>query len=232
MATSPESWDGSYAASTPPPWDIGRPQPAFVPLADAGLLTGRVLDAGCGTGEHTLLAASKGADALGIDISPRAIQLARDKAAERGIAARFEVADALNLSPFGMTFDTVIDSGVFHIFDDDDRARYVTSLGSVLEPGGSLYLICFSEQQPGDIGPRRVSQDELRAAFSDGWDVTKIVPEKFEVHPDSGFAAVAAAAWLATIRRLLFSLRQDGPRPPAATARTARPGSGRPGSPT
>ncbi len=201
MASSPENWDGSYAANASPPWDIGRPQPVFVRHADAGLLSGRLLDAGCGTGENTLLGASKGADALGVDISPRAIQRARDKATERGIAARFEVADALNLGPLGVAFETVIDSGVFHVFDDEDRARYVASLASVLEPGGILYLICFSEHQPGDFGPRRVRQDELRAAFGDGWNVTEIVPEKFEINPDSGFGTTAVAAWLATIRR-------------------------------
>ena len=142
-----------------------------------------------------------------------AIQHARDKAAERGIAAHFEVADALNLWQFGLAFDTVIDSGVFHIFDDEDRARYVASLASVLEPGGSLYLICFSEHQPGTSGPRRVRQDELRAAFSDGWNVTEIVPEKFEVKPESGFGTAAVEAWLATIRRLLRGRRRGGPRP-------------------
>jgi SAM-dependent methyltransferase len=213
MTTPSETWDGSYARSTSPPWDIGRPQPVFVRLADTGLLSGRLLDAGCGTGEQTLLAASKGANALGIDISPRAIQQARDKAAERGIAARFEVADALNLWQFGLAFDTVIDSGVFHIFDDEDRARYVASLASVVEPGGSLYLVCFSEHQPGTCGPRRVRQDELRAAFSDGWNVTDIVPEKFEVNPESGFGTAAVEAWLATIRRLLPSRGRGGPRP-------------------
>jgi SAM-dependent methyltransferase len=220
MASSPETWDGSYAANSSPPWDTGRPQPAFVRLADEGLLSGRVLDAGCGTGEQTLLAASKGADALGIDISPRAIQRARGKAAERGIAARFEVADALNLRPLGVTFETVIDSGVFHVFDDENRARYVASLASVLEPGGSLYLICFSEHQPGDYGPRRVRQNELRAAFSDGWNVIEIVPEKFEANPDSGFGTTAVAAWLATVRRLLVSPRRGEPWRPAAAART------------
>src|SRR3984893_7689462 len=106
------SWDEAYASSAPAPWDIGRPQPAFVRLADSGLLCGRVLDAGCGTGEHTLLAAAHGADAAGVDISPRAIAQAREKAAGRGLAVRFEVADALNLGPLGMAFDTVIDSGV------------------------------------------------------------------------------------------------------------------------
>jgi len=45
-------WDEAYAASRPAPWDIGRPQPAFVRLAEQGLLSGRVLDSGCGTGEQ------------------------------------------------------------------------------------------------------------------------------------------------------------------------------------
>ena len=81
------SWDAAYAESTPPPWDLGRPQPAFVRLAEQGLLTGQVLDVGCGTGEQTLLAASSGADALGVDVSPLALEQARGKAAARGIPA-------------------------------------------------------------------------------------------------------------------------------------------------
>jgi SAM-dependent methyltransferase len=195
---TPPSWDTVYAAdAAPPPWDIGRPQPAFLRLADRGLLSGRLLDAGCGTGEHVLLAAAHGADATGVDISPRAIERARAKAAERGLPARFEVANVLRLGQLGMTFDTVIDSGVFHVFDDD-RARYVTSLAAALRPGGHCYLICFSDRQPGGWGPRRVSQDELRAAFGDGWSVTSIEADNFEVNP--GMPAPTVQAWLATIQ--------------------------------
>jgi len=221
------SWDASYTGSVPPPWDIGQPQPAFVRLAEQGVLTGQLLDAGCGTGEHTLLAASYGADALGVDVSPQAIKQARGKAAARRIpaaaggqigpaaaggqigpaaaggqigSARFEVADALNLGNLGLSFDTIIDSGLFHVFDDDSRARYVTSLASVLRPGGRLYLMCFSDRQPGMAGPRRVSQDELRAAFGDGWTIDAIVAETFEVNRAT-FGAATAQAWLATVSR-------------------------------
>ena len=193
------SWDDSYASSTPAPWDIGRPQPAFVRLADSGLLCGRLLDAGCGTGENTLLAAAHGADAAGVDISPRAIAQAREKAAGRGLAVRFEVADALNLGQLGMAFDTVIDSGLFHVFDDQGRVQYVASLASVLQSGGTCYLMCFSDRQPGDFGPRRVRQDELTTAFGDGWTVTDIAAGAFEINP--GFGTTTAEAWLATIRR-------------------------------
>jgi len=199
MTTPAARWDSAYEAGSRPPWDIGRPQPTFVRLADGGLLRGRVLDAGCGSGEHALLAAARGADVVGVDVSPRAIERARRKAGERGIAVRFEVADALRLGELGLTFDTVIDSGLFHVFDDADRARYVTSLASVLEPGGTCYLMCFSDRQPGTMGPRRVSQEELRAAFSDGWAVASIVADAFEVNP--GLGTPTAQAWLATIRR-------------------------------
>src|SRR6266566_5573080 len=105
-APHPE-WDDSYTGP-PPPWDIGRPQPAFVRLAEAGALTGALLDAGCGTGEHTILAARLGARALGIDISKLAIEIARRKAAERSVDAGFQVFDAQRVDTLGEVFDTVV----------------------------------------------------------------------------------------------------------------------------
>ena len=213
------SWDDAYAGSVPPAWDLGQPQPAFVRLAEQGLLTGTVLDVGCGTGEQTLLAASHGADALGVDVSPLALEIARGKAAARGIpaaaggqvgpaaaggqvgSARFEVADALKLGELGPGFDTIIDSGLFHVFDDESRIRYVTSLASVLRPGGRLCLMCFSDRQPGMFGPRRVSQDELRAAFADGWTNVAIEAEAFALNRGA-FGIATAQAWLATVSRV------------------------------
>jgi cyclopropane fatty-acyl-phospholipid synthase-like methyltransferase len=191
-------WDASYVADQPPPWDIGRPQPVFSRLAEQGLLRGLLLDAGCGTGENTMMAAAHGADALGVDVAPTAIARARRKAAERGSAARFEVADVLDLAQLGLTFDTVVDSGVFHVFDDEDRVRYVTSLASVMRPGATCYLLCFSDRQPGTMGPRRITQDELTAAFRDGWDIGSITAETFAV---SFQGASEAQAWLAIIKR-------------------------------
>lgn len=198
-------WDDSYTSAEPAPWDIGRPQPAFARLAEAGLLAGRLLDAGCGTGEHTLLAAAHGADATGVDIAPTAIATAQVKAAAAAhaaghpLAVRFQVADVLDLGELGELFDTVIDSGVFHVFSDEDRPRYVASLASVLRPGASCYLLCFSDRQPGTIGPRRVTQQELRDAFADGWTVESIIADTFDINPLQG--TTRAQAWLATIRR-------------------------------
>lgn len=167
-------------------------------LARAGKLQGQVLDVGCGTGEQTLLAAKHGAEATGVDIAQRAIQRARAKAEERGIRAAFETADVLHLDRLGRQFDVVIDSGVFHVFGDDERVTYVKSLRSALRPAGICYLMCFSDREPGDWGPRRVSKEELRRAFAGGWSIESI--ERAEFHVAIGSERVQA--WLATIQRL------------------------------
>ncbi len=184
-------FDAIYASEIPPAWDIGRPQPAFEHLARAGDLVGRVLDPGCGTGEHALLAASLGHEVLGIDLSAKAIELARRKATEREVEARFLVADALRLLDLGEEFDTVLDCGLFHVLDDDQRERYVASLAAVVRPGGRYHMLCFSNLQPGDWGPRRVTQDEIRTALSREWVVESIEPAVIDLTWNSA----GAHAW-------------------------------------
>lgn len=191
-------WDDAYTRGWAP-WDIGRPQPAFVRLADAGEIRAPVLDSGCGTGEHTLMLATRGFEAVGVDIAPSAIARAREKAGQRGLTVEFQVADVLRLDRLGRRFATIIDSGVFHTFADEDRPRYVASLASALEPDGIVHLMCFSEYTPGTCGPRRVTQAELRAAFADGWQVDRIAPEIFEVSEDFG---QHPHAWLARITHI------------------------------
>jgi SAM-dependent methyltransferase len=191
------SWDEAYTKGWAP-WDIGRPQSVFVRLADAGEITSPVLDSGCGTGEHALMLAERGLEVVGVDVAPTAIGRARQKAAERKLSAEFEVGDVLALDQLGRRFATVIDSGVLHTFDDTGRPRYVASLASVLDPGGVLHLLCFSEHTPGDWGPRRVTQAELRAAFAIGWNVERIEAARFEVR--EGFEE-EPHAWLARIVR-------------------------------
>jgi SAM-dependent methyltransferase len=188
-----------------PPWDIGKPQPVFVKLEDSGAIRGSVLDVGCGTGEHVLYLAARGHDCWGIDFVPAAVERAKAKAAQRGVQAHFQVADALELDKLGRQFDTVIDLGLFHVFDDEQRRRFVPSLAAVLKPGGTYYVVCFSEREPGTEGPRRVSQHEIREAFHDGWEVRSIEETRFEAVSAPGgpqFSPGGPHAWLATIVRI------------------------------
>ncbi len=197
-----EPWDASYHDG-PAPWDIGHPQPAIARLVSQGGFAGAVLDAGCGTGENTLHVASLGLSVLGVDVAETALALAREKVDHRSVQGfgkvEFALADAFYLERLGRMFRTVLDCGLFHTFNGDERSGYVASLASVTEHDGTLYVLCFSDEGP-DTGPHPVSQEDLRAAFNpgNGWNVAAIEREKIQTrYQDDG-----ASAWLATIKRV------------------------------
>jgi SAM-dependent methyltransferase len=193
-------WDASYLHG-PAPWDLGQPQPAILRLAGERAFAGAVLDAGCGTGENALHVASLGLRVVGVDVAETAVSIARDNAAARRLDADFVVADALRLDRLGQVFDTVLDCGLFHTFDSDERRSYVESLACVTSRGGNLYVLCFSDIGPVDTcGPHPVSQEELRAPFnrSGGWSVTSVSPEQLEAR----FNPQGVPAWLAKIKRI------------------------------
>jgi SAM-dependent methyltransferase len=194
------TFESAYAGQAP--WDIGRPQKAFLDVADR--ISGSVLDAGCGTGENALYFAGRGCQVTGIDFLEEPIRRARRKAVERGLPATFLVQEALTLKDWTERFDNVIDSGLFHVFDDADRRRYVEGLATVLKPGGRLFLLCFSDEEPGEQGPRRVSRKELYDAFAEGWVIESVEPSRYEVRPDLkdiSFSEGGPRAWFVVVRR-------------------------------
>jgi SAM-dependent methyltransferase len=194
-----QPWDASYHNAGPAPWDIGHPQPAIVRLASQGRFAPPVLDAGCGTGENTLLIASLGLPIMGVDVAETALAMARKKARDRGLEAEFASADAFQLQSLQRTFQTVLDSGLFHTFDAEERPRYAASLASVTNHDGTLYILCFSDHGP-DTGPHPISERELRSAFSpaNAWNITALEPGR--IH--TTFHEHGAPAWLATIKRI------------------------------
>lgn len=208
MTTPPrERFNQAYETRTAP-WVIGEPQPAVIALERTGRIRGRVLDAGCGLGEHTIMLAGLGYDVLGIDYAPSAVEQARENAAAKGSTARFAVADAMNLPADG-GYDTVLDSALFHVFGDDDRPRYVASLHGALTPGGDAHVLALSDAGRG-FGPE-VSEEQVRAAFADGWElealdtvtyrgvVTPMVADGVGLEVGT---VVDEPAWLARARRL------------------------------
>jgi len=184
-----------------PSWDIGRPQKEIIRLAKDGEISGRVLDAGCGTGENALYLASLGFEVWGVDAAPSAIKKAKEKAQEREISVNFLVCDAFKLQWLQNKFNTVIDCGLFHVFSDEERPIFVASLTSTIYRGGKYFMLCFNEHEPGTYGPRRVTQAEIRVTFSKGWEINYIREDKFETLPGPN----GVNAWLSSITRLQYN---------------------------
>jgi ubiquinone/menaquinone biosynthesis C-methylase UbiE len=197
---SQQTFKEAYAGEAP--WDIGRIQPAFAAIADQ--VKSPVLDAGCGTGDMALYFAAKGQQVVGIDYLEEPIRRARAKSAERNLKVDFRVADATKLGEMSERFNTVVDSGLFHVFTDGDRSKYVAGLAQVLNSGGRVFLMCFSNEEPGEFGPRRISQSELKNAFASGWQMESIEPNHFEINPrftGATFSTGGPKTWFVVARR-------------------------------
>jgi len=189
------SWEDAY--KTTPPWDIGRPQPAFVELVRPGELNmGGVLDVGCGTGENALYLAEKGFSVVGVDLSTRAIEAAKAKATERKLKVDFRVANALSLDFKNSYFDNAIDSGLFHTFNDNDRVDFASEIARVLKRDGRYFMLCFSDKEPTNWGgPRRITKEEIETTFSPFFDINYIREAYFatRIHNSGGRAYLTSA---------------------------------------
>jgi ubiquinone/menaquinone biosynthesis C-methylase UbiE len=189
IANTAVAFNKVYAGLRRPPWDTDGPTPFVQDLVQAGTVRGEVLDAGCGTGENAIYLAAQGYRVVAFDAAPVAIEKARIKARQRGVAATFAVADARELMAWDARFETIIDSGLFHVMGKSaDRLRYAGSLRRVSRSGAVLHLLAFKDRGPrwlGRLGTRLrvcisgfgthgVTQEEIQVAFSDGWTIESI----------------------------------------------------------
>ncbi len=127
-------------------------------------ITGRALDLGAGPGTQAIALAERGLDVTATDISADAVQGAQTRAAAAGVRVRFLVDDVTN-SRLSEHFELALDRGCFHVLAPEQRPAYVDTLARLVAPSGFLLLECFSDEQPGDVGPYRFTPAEIEALF-------------------------------------------------------------------
>ncbi len=160
-----------------PPWIINQAQPDLISAVEKGDICGpTILDVGCGNGDNAIYLASCGFEVTGVDVSAKAIEIAKQKASKAVVDVNFKVLDALEIRTLNKKFDTIIDFGLFHNIAGDCRERYVRALSDVCVSKGQFLMLCFSDQA-GEYGvypnryPKQMSQAEIRAAFAEGWKI-------------------------------------------------------------
>jgi SAM-dependent methyltransferase len=176
------SWNDRYASEEPLPWDTGMPDPTLVEFLEShAVAPGRALEVGCGTGTNAIYLAQRGFEVVGIDISPLAVDKAREKAQGQ---CRFETVDFMSDTPPGGPFHFVFDRGCFHTFDEDhDRARFAHNVAAGLVDSGTwLSLIGSTEGPPRDVGPPRRSAREVMNAIEPSLEILQFRSGEFSVY--------------------------------------------------
>jgi SAM-dependent methyltransferase len=131
------------------PWNIETPPDAIVQLIEAGKVNPcRALDIGCGAGNYAIYLAGKGFDVTGIDISPKAIELATKNAAEKKVECNFIVADLLDdlLDIINKPFDFAYDWEVMHHVYPGERKKFARNIYKILNHGAKYLSVCFSDR--------------------------------------------------------------------------------------
>jgi SAM-dependent methyltransferase len=167
------------------PWNLEQPPKLLVELVESGRIPPcDAVDLGCGAGNHAVWLASRGFRVTGIDLSPRAVELAAELAGKKGVHCRFLTEDLLE-DPEGLcdSFDFAFDWEVLHHIFPEDREKYVDNVRRMLRPGGRYLSVCFCEEDTGFGGEGKYRKTPLDTVlyFSSKAELKELFESKFHI---------------------------------------------------
>ena len=175
MGSNYDQWDQTYREYPLKSlgWERGKPRLILVEFVEKGLIKkGKTLDLCCGAGTNTVYLAEKGFEVTAIDISPRAIEYAKEKAEHAKVKINFRIQSFVDL-PFGdEEFDFAFDMGCFHHAQVEDRIIFIKGVHRVLKKGGSCLLTCFSYKN----GPawNHFTEKQIVSLFSGYFEINEV----------------------------------------------------------
>jgi 2-polyprenyl-3-methyl-5-hydroxy-6-metoxy-1,4-benzoquinol methylase len=175
-------WEERYEQKNTP-WDTGRPDIHLMNLFSGWpKLKSKVLEVGCGTGTNSVWLAEQGLHVTGMDISSRAIELAKKRAAAKGVECRFIADDFLTCQLEGRQFSLLVDRACFHVMGDDERwSLYVSQAAACLEPGGLWFCMAGNSDQIIDgEGPPRLSATQICATAEPAFEILRLETCQFD----------------------------------------------------
>jgi methyl halide transferase len=175
-----EHWDSRYRAGDLP-WDTGRPSAELMRrLQNHPVKPCRAIEFGCGTGSNAVWLALQGFDVTGIDISPRAIAAAQDRAKLAGVSVQFHCADVTDLPDLGPPFEFFFDRGCYHAVRRVDADGFLKTLGRITAPGAIGIVLTGNSKEEHKPGPPVVSEETIRAELGRSFEILSLEEFRFD----------------------------------------------------
>jgi SAM-dependent methyltransferase len=201
MTDQHRDWNQRYVQRDTP-WDTGRPSRQLERVLDERQIEPcRALEIGCGTGTNAVFLAQRGFQVTAFDVSPLAIEQARERAREAGASVDFYQADMFHLPDWKERFQFVFDRGVYHVLRRENVEAFSDALVGLVDDGG-LYLVLAgnaNEVDPPEGGPPRVTASELCGELEPAFELIALREFRFEAIIDG--EPISPLAWSALWRR-------------------------------
>jgi len=171
-------WDAAYKNHNFKHWEFDYPSPELSALVAIGSFekNSKMLDVGCGGGLDAIFLAQSGFNVIGIDISPTALKIGKRRAKSANVEVDWRLGNILDLPVENESIDLVIDRGLFHVIDDENRQTYSSEVHRVLKLHGQLLIRGASKESSAGDRFNPVTEEAMKKYFSSAFKIGPVLP--------------------------------------------------------